>query len=150
MHFEAVLETSDDSGGRWVRCPFDGREAFGEARPAVAGTVNGTPFRSRLAVYGGTTYLGFTRAVRAAAGIGPGDVLVIELARDDAPREVVVPAELGAALAADDAARTAFTALAPGHRREWATWVAGAKRPETRLRRAASTVEQLRAGARGR
>ena len=61
-----------------------------------------------------------------------------------------MPAELATALAADAAAQRAFTALSPGHRREWAGWVAEAKRPETRLRRAASTVEQLRTGARGR
>jgi hypothetical protein len=35
--------------------------ALGEARPPVRGTVNGTPSRSRLAVYGGTTYLGPTK-----------------------------------------------------------------------------------------
>jgi hypothetical protein len=117
MRLDAVLAASDD-GGRWVRCPFDGREVFGEARPPVAGTVNGAAFRGRLAVYGGATYLGFPREVRTAAGI--------------------------------DTAHRAFTALPPGHRREWTSWAAEAKRPETRLRRAASTVERLRAGARGR
>jgi hypothetical protein len=36
------------AGGRWVVVPFDVRAAFGEARPPVAGTVNGVPLRSRL------------------------------------------------------------------------------------------------------
>jgi bifunctional DNA-binding transcriptional regulator/antitoxin component of YhaV-PrlF toxin-antitoxin module len=133
-------------GGRWVLVPFDAREAFGEARPAVRGTLNGTPFRGRLSVYGGATYLGLRREIREAAGIEVGDVVDVVLERDDEPREVQVPAELEAALTAD--ARAAFDALAFTHRREYAEWVGEAKRPETRARRAARAVEMLRDGVR--
>jgi len=70
--FSAALRESGRGGGRWVQVPFDAREVFGEARPAVRGTVNGTPLRSRLSVYGGTTYLGLRREIREAAGIEVG------------------------------------------------------------------------------
>jgi uncharacterized protein YdeI (YjbR/CyaY-like superfamily) len=60
--------------------------------------------------------------------------------------EVEVPAELTEALARDDQARAAFERLPPSHRREYASWVAEAKRAETRARRAASTLERLRRG----
>ena len=60
--------------------------------------------------------------------------------------EVDVPAELDAALSGD--ARAAFDALAASHRREYAEWVAEAKRPETRVRRAERAVEMLRSGER--
>ena len=55
-----------------------------------------------------------------------------------------MPDELVGALAADPTAAAAFDALAPSHRREHAEFVAEAKRAETRLRRAAQTVERLR------
>ena len=42
-------------GERHVVVPVDAEGALGEARPPVAGTVNGVPFRSRLMVYGGQT-----------------------------------------------------------------------------------------------
>lgn len=58
--FRATLSEAQRGGGRWVEVPFDARAAFGEARPPVQGTVNGVPLRSRLAVYGGRTYLGLT------------------------------------------------------------------------------------------
>src|SRR5881296_3617389 len=105
MRFSATLSESGRGGGRWVACPFDAKDVFGEARPPVAGTVNGTPFRSRLSVYGGVTYLGFTNEIRAAAGIDVGDALEIELERDEAPREVEVPEALASALAGDAEAR---------------------------------------------
>jgi hypothetical protein len=145
--FTAVVEESG-RGGRWVVVPFDAKEVFGAARPAVRGTVDGTPFRSRLAVYGGTTYLGLTKEVRAAAGIDVGATVTIVLEPDDAPREVDVPEALSRALARDKVARAAFEALAYTHRKEYAQWIAEAKRADTRDRRVARALEMLRAGTR--
>jgi hypothetical protein len=146
QRFQAVLEVANNQGGRFVRCPFDARDVFGEARPPVEGTVNGHPFRSRLMRYGGLTYLGFTREVRTAAGVTDGAVLDIELDRDEEPREVVVPAELATALAAAADAAGRFDDLSFSHRREYAQWVDQAVRPATRSRRAAKAVEMLRVG----
>jgi hypothetical protein len=131
-------------GERGLIVPVDARALWGEARPPVAGTINGVPYRGRLMVYGGVTYLGLTNAFRADAGLSEGDELVVEMDRDDAPREVEVPPALAAALDADPQARAAFDALAFTHRREYAQWVAEAKRDETRARRVAQTLERLR------
>lgn len=139
---------------RWIVVPVDGREVWGEARPRVVATINGHEYRQRLAVYGGETVLGLTKAFRAQAGIEPGDTVEVALERDDTPREVTVPPELEAALATDAAARAAYDALSFTHRREYAEWVGEARKPETRERRAATTLERLResapAGPRGR
>ena len=99
QRFRAVLRKGD-GGGHLLEVPLDVREVFGEARPPVRGTVNGTAFSTRVAVYGGKSYLGFNREIRDAAGIGDGDELAIELERDDAPRELVVPEAFADALAA--------------------------------------------------
>jgi hypothetical protein len=144
--FTGRLEDSGRGGGRWVEVPFDPREVFGEARPPVAGTVNGTPFRSRLAVYGGKAYLGLTKELRAAAGIELGDAVEVALERDDAPRELELPGALVAVFERSPQAADAFAALSFTHRREYVTWIAEAKQSETRDRRAAKAVEMLLAG----
>lgn len=54
--------------------------------------------------------------------------------------------ELRAALDADRKARATFEALSFTHRREYAEWVAEAKRDDTKLCRAAKAVENLRGG----
>jgi hypothetical protein len=136
--FTATLEE------RWFVVPVDARALWGEARPPVAGTINGAPFRGRLSVYGGQTMLGLTKAFRAANGLSVGDVLTVEMDRDGAPREVEMPPALSAALDADPSAREVFEALAFTHRREYAQWVAEAKRDETRARRVEQTLERLR------
>ena len=55
-----------------------------------------------------------------------------------------MPDDLAAAM--DDAARSAFEALAFTHKKEWVRWVEEAKKPETRTARIEKTVESLRAG----
>ena len=138
--FTATLED------RYVVVPLDARALWGEARPPVAGTVNGVPFRSRLMVYGGQTVLGLTNAFRKEAGIAAGVEVEVVIDRDDAPREIQIPPELRAALDGDPDAATVFDGLAFTHRREYAEWIAGAKRAETRERRAAKAIAMLREG----
>src|SRR3954449_11969140 len=82
-------------GGHVVALPFDGKAAFGEARAPVRGTVGGTALRTRLAVYGGTTYLGLTKAFLAEAGLALGHPA---LAADDAAEAHELGGELRVAL----------------------------------------------------
>jgi bacteriocin resistance YdeI/OmpD-like protein/uncharacterized protein DUF1905 len=126
--------------------PLDVRAVFGRARPPVRVTVGGHTYRSTIAVYGDRFFLPLNRANREAAGVAAGETVEVELELDDEPRTVDVPEELGAALAGDPKAGAAFDALSYTHRREWAEWVAEAKRADTRLRRAAKVVEGVRAG----
>jgi hypothetical protein len=133
---------------RHVVVPLDVRALWGEARPPVRGTVNGVPFRSRLAVYGGETVLGLTNAFRASAGIVAGDQVEVVIERDDEPRQVEVPPALEARLEADEVAKQAFEKLSFTHRREYAGWIAEAKKDETRERRADKAIEMLREGVR--
>jgi uncharacterized protein YdeI (YjbR/CyaY-like superfamily) len=99
-------------------------------------------------VYSGVHLIGFNKDVRARAGIEIGDEVIVELERYDEPREVDAPSELEQALAASSKARAAYERLSYTHRREYAEWIAGAKRQETRERRAARALGMLEAGER--
>src|SRR5262245_47807279 len=143
--FEAVLGGGE--GDRpIVELPFDVREAYGTARPKVRATVNGVTLRTTVAVYGGKYYVGFRANVREAAGIQIGDSVRVRIEPDEEPREVEVPDDLARAFAKNAAAKKAFDGLSFTHRKEYAVWVAQAKRPETRQRRVEKTVEMLMAG----
>lgn len=140
--FSAVVEASR-GGGHVVQVPAEVAVEFPTARPAVAAVVNGEPYRSRLSVYGGNTYLGLRLELLTALGVSVGDAVDVELAEDRAPRVVAEPPELAEALAASPPARAAYDALSYSHRREYATWIASAKRADTRARRVAETVHRL-------
>ena len=66
--------------------------------------------------------------------------------KEAAPREVVVPAELSAALKRNRKARETFESFSPSHKREYAEWIADAKREETRQRRVDTAIEWMAAG----
>jgi Bacteriocin-protection, YdeI or OmpD-Associated/Domain of unknown function (DUF1905) len=144
--FETVLGA--EGGGVFIEIPLDVPALFGRARPAVRATVNGHKFRSTVAVYGGRYYLPVKRALREAAGVAAGDAVVVELEADQEPRTVEPPADLAAALAADPDAGTAFAGLSYTHQREYAEWVAEAKRADARRRRVEQAVAMLRDGRR--
>jgi Bacteriocin-protection, YdeI or OmpD-Associated/Domain of unknown function (DUF1905) len=145
--FSAQLtEAHGGGGGRWLEVPFDPKERFGQARAPVRGTLNGTEFRGRIAVYGGRAVLGLNREIRKAAGIELGDDVDVVLELDDQPREVEVPDALANALAQTDDARQAFDHLSFTHRKEYARWITEAKRDDTRERRVKKAVEMLREG----
>lgn len=60
--------------------------------------------------------------------------------------ESAVPPELAAALKKNRKAAATWENFPPGHRREYATWIAEAKREETKAKRVAQAVEWLAEG----
>lgn len=123
----------------------------GAKTPAVRVTVNGAySFEGRVGRMKGETMVGFNKAVRAAAGVEPGDEITVELVVDVGPREIDVPEDLAAALAAAQGATEKFGAYAYSHRKEFARNVADAKKVETREKRIADTVAKVLAGEKPR
>ena len=142
--FRAPLKPSGRGGGHLVAVPPKVIETLGgKARIPVTATFNGVPYRGSIVRMGGAAVLGVQKAIMAEAGVSVGDTLRIEIANDDAPREVELPDELAQALRGNRTARAAFEGLSYSHRREYAQHVAEAKRPETRVRRAERAIQQL-------
>ena len=118
----------------------------GPRRFPVVATVNGYTWRTSVARMKGEFLVGLSREVRQGAGVEAGDEVEVTVALDAAPREVEVPAALAEALAADPEAGALFDRMAFTHRKEYARWVAEAKKEETRQRRVQQAVEMIRAG----
>lgn len=118
----------------------------GAKRFPVVATVNGYTWRTSVTRMGGEFLLGLSREIRQGAGVEAGEVVEVALELDAEPRQVEVPAELAAALATDPQATAAFEAMAFTHRKEFARWVAEAKREETRQRRVQQALEMIRSG----
>ena len=144
--FEAMLERPEMRGAwTYVTAPFSVAEEFGvKGRLPVTGTVNGVPFRSSLLPQkGGVHILVVNKDLREGAGVGPGDTARFVLEPDSEPREVELPEELAAALRASQPAADIFARLSYSHQKEYADHITEAKRPETRVRRAANAVNLL-------
>jgi len=133
-------------GGAWtyVQIPFNVPEIFGrKGQVPVRATINGFTFRNSLMPRAGVHILGVGKDVLAAAGTATGELVQVELAFDDAPRTVAVPADLEAALARSAASVQAFAALSYSHKKEYVDWIESAKKPETRASRIEKAISMI-------
>ena len=139
--------TPHGPAGAWtfLEIPFSVEKEFGSrARVAVTGTMNGFAFQNSLMPRGdGTHSMMVSKALQAGAKAGAGDLVTVAIAVDRSERGVSVPLELKMALSTNKAAATAFEALSYSHRKEFAEWVATAKRDETRSNRAEKAIAMV-------
>jgi hypothetical protein len=130
-----------------VEVPGDVMETLGpQGRPPVSITINGHSWRSRIAAMRGQKLIGISAAHRAAAGIREGDIIEVDVEFDDAPREVVEPADLTDALNGCPKARTSFDRLPFGLRQKHVVAIQEAKSAEVRERRISKLVTALSIG----
>ncbi|HLB44823.1 MAG TPA: YdeI/OmpD-associated family protein [Candidatus Limnocylindrales bacterium] len=146
LRFKSVIEQARGPGAAVGVIPADVATALGGLKQMrVTCSLNGVAFRSSTYPWHGRElYVGLPKATREAAGVGLGDTVELELARDDSPRVLELHPELDAALAAEPALRARFEALAFGRRRELAEPVAQAVKPETRAARIEKALARLR------
>ena len=147
LRFDAEI-LAGRGGGALVEIPFSVPDTYGTGgQVKVVATFDGHEYRGSLAPMGGGVHvLGVRKDVRSALGKDIGDRVTVTLVRDTAPRVVAVPPELERALAAHPEARQRYDALSFTHRREYAEWVAEAKKQETKERRATKAIDMISSG----
>jgi hypothetical protein len=127
--------------------PAEVVEALGAGkRPPVTVTINGYTYRNTVAVMGGAYMIGVSAEHRGPAHVSGGEEVDVDLQLDTAPREVVVPDDLRAALEEDAAARATFDRLSYSNKSWHVLQVTGTKNPETRARRVEKSISALREG----
>ncbi len=143
MKFTTILhKTGTNTTG--IVVPPEILDALGGGKkPKVNVILNGFAYRSSIAVMGGTFMIPVSADIRAKAGVNGGEEATIELSLDTAPREVAVPDDFAAALAAAPVSMAKFEALSYSNKSRHVLSVEGTKNPETRLRRIAKAIEEL-------
>ena len=146
--FKGVLTpTPRGGGGTLVPVPRQVAAKLGlKGMPKVQAVIAGQPYRGSLMPMGDGTYcLGVLKSIQEGAGVKQGDTVTVELELDKAPRVVELPADLAKAIARDKKASAAWDKLSFTNKKEMARGLEEAKKPETRERRLAAAIAQLRA-----
>ncbi len=144
MKFATILQkTGRNTTG--FEIPAEVVEGLGGGkRPPVVVTLNGAyTYRNTIAPMAGSFWIGVSAEHRAKSGLQGGKAIEVELTIDTAPRQVIVPDDLAAALSRDKAASAAFEKLSYSHKRQHVLAIEAAKAPETRARRVAKTIDML-------
>ncbi len=112
--------------------------------PRVEGLANGHPFRTRLTPRGGGAHRLFLNGeVRAAAGIGLGDTVDLEVWPAEPEPALALPADLSSALGALPGGLEAFGSLTEAQREGMVAFLDRARTAETRARYVARVVEEV-------
>ena len=143
--FRARLEPARPAGC-FVIVPPDVAEAAGlKYGDRVRGAVGGVKYRSSLMKYSGVFHMGVHKATLANAGLSVGERADISIERDTEPLPTDrTPVDLARALKSRKGATTAFANLAPSRRREYVGSILEAKTPDTRARRVAKVLAELK------
>ena len=146
--FRARIEEGE-GGGAYVLFPYDVEKEFGvKGRVPVKATFNGVPYAGSLIKYGRPQHmLGVLKSIRSQIGASIGDMVEVEVWKDDGVRTVEVPNDLAEAMRAKEISEF-FDGLSYTHRKEYCRWVSDAKTEETRARRVAKAIELLKSKVR--
>jgi hypothetical protein len=146
--FKAKIEASD-GGGAYVLFPYDTEEEFAtRGKVPVKATLNGMPYEGSLMTCGGSHHmLAVLKAIRQQIGKGPGDIIAVEVWKDEASRALEVPASFNK-LMKEEGLLPFFEGLSHTHRKEYCRWIAEARKEETQLKRLEKAIEMLRNGVR--
>ena len=146
MKFQADVQLSGKTA-TGIEIPAEVIDALGGGhKPSVTVTINGYTYSYTVARRGERYLVGVNADVRERAGVVAGDRVEVEIELETGSREILVPSDLAEAIEAEPAAQAFFDSLTASQRKWFVLEVEGAKRPETRQRRIAKSIEMLREG----
>jgi hypothetical protein len=147
VRFTGVLVEAEGRKATGIEVPPAVLDELGAGRrPAVVVHLGDHQMQTTIGSMGGRSMIPVSAAVRDEAGLAAGDEVAVRLTVATAPREVVVPDDLAAALAAEPEAEAFFAGLSNSLQRYHVDQVTGAKTPETRARRIEKAVSLFLAG----
>jgi len=145
VSFRTTLSAFGNNTG--IEVPKELIEQLGAgAKPPVQVNVNGYEFRTTVGVMGGKHLVPVNAAIRKETGLAGGDAIDVTLTLATAAREVEMPADFAAALAAEPAAKAFFDGLSNSLQRYHTDNVSGAKTADTRQRRIEKAITLFLAG----
>jgi hypothetical protein len=145
--YEAVLARSDVPGSSaFVPFPFDVEHLFGtRGRVPVSATFDGIRYRGSLVTYGDGHMILVLGEIRARLGKDAGDTVAVTIELDTEPRVVELDDDIVAAWT-HAGVLDGFRAQSYSHQREYALWIAEAKRAQTRATRITKAAAMIAEG----
>jgi len=143
--FTAAIQRST-GWGAYVIFPHNTQKEFGiKGRVPVQALLGGLPYTGSLMTCGSEYHLlAVPKAIREELAKEPGDLIKIELWKDDAPRTLELPEDF-LKLLKQEKALADFEALSMTRRKEYRNWITSAKKEETRQRRLLKAIDLLKA-----
>jgi hypothetical protein len=135
-----------EGGGAFIIFPYNVEKLYGvKGRVPIKVTFDGIPYRGSMVKMGGPSHLLLIlKEIREKLEKGPGDKINVVVELDEVPRVVELAPDVEAAYK-KAAVIERYRAMSFSHQREYARWIEEAKQAETRARRIAKSIDDLKA-----
>jgi hypothetical protein len=142
--FQATIQPGD-GGGAYVVFPGDTQQEFAtKGKVPINAIIGGVPYTGSLIRYGLPQHmLHVSKAIRQQTGKDIGDLIEVELWKDEEPRILETPADFKA-LMQQQGVLPFFESLSYTHRKEYIRWIAEAKTESTKSKRLTKAIEKLK------
>lgn len=144
--FDAIIKKHEGIDGAYVEIPFDVEKVLGTKRVKVNATFDSLPYRGSIVRMGGCYLIGINQDLRKRMGKNPGDTIRVTVEKDEEERKVELPEDFAALLSQHDDAGSNFDKLSFSKKKEYAQWISGAKKVETREVRMEKALQLLKEG----
>ncbi len=141
--FQATIQPGD-GGGAYVFFPWDTQQEFSsKSKIPIRAIIAGIPYTGSLIPCGMPRHmLPVSKAIRQQTGKDIGDLIDVELWKDNAERTLEVPQQFQSLLD-KEGLLPYFVSLSFTHRKEYVRWITEANSEATKSRRLAKAVEML-------
>ena len=133
--FIAEIKKHEGIDGTYVKIPFDVEAVFGGKRIKVKAYFDGREYRGSIVRMASCYMIGLTQALRKEIGKKPGDMVTVEVEKDEEDRVIEIPQDFKILLEEVPTALEYFEKLSFSHRKEYVEWIVSAKKADTRIAR---------------
>lgn len=143
--FEAVIKKLEDKNGAYIEIPFDVKKEFGAKRVKVKAKFDNIEYRGSIVKMGGPCHMiGITKDIRKKLGKDPGDIISVEVEKDEEERVVEVPEDFVKLMEENLEAKEFYETLSYSGKRKYVNWINSAKKAETREKRITEAILKLK------
>ena len=99
IKFEAIIKKIPDKDATYIEIPFNVEEVFGAKRVKVKAKFDNIGYRGSIVKMGGPCHMiGITKDIRKKIGKDEGDIIFVEVEKDEEERVVEIPDDFAKAM----------------------------------------------------
>ncbi|WP_411170116.1 DUF1905 domain-containing protein [Clostridium sp. MB05] len=142
--FEAELKKHEGKDATYIEIPLDVEQEFGAKRVKIKAKFDSIEYRGSIVKMGLPCYMiGITKEIRNKIGKTYGDVISVEIEKDEEERVIELPIEFEERLKLNKEAYKFYESLSYSNKRKYFQWITSAKKEETKIKRIEEAIEKL-------
>ncbi|WP_066891787.1 YdeI/OmpD-associated family protein [Clostridium nigeriense] len=143
-NFKAEIKKHKDKDATYIEVPLDVEKEFGSKRVKVRVKFDNIDYRGSIVKMGLPCYMiGITKEIRNKIGKSYGDIISVEIEKDEDERIVELPKEFKEKLIKNNDAYKFYESLSYSQKRKYFQWITSAKKEETKIKRQEEAIEKL-------